>query len=100
MKITFEQAQAFVEALTGWDGVSAYGDDSGSRKSPHAYTHLESVLGLGRVLRTHNLGNFRVERSGPYCSLNRRRIEEFITYLRAVCDALELEIQVAEEKKP
>jgi hypothetical protein len=46
MNVTRSQAAAFVDSLTGWIDLS---EDNGTPKSPHALTHLNAVLGLGRV---------------------------------------------------
>ena len=52
MNLTRAQAQAFVEALTGWIDLS---EQNGTPRSPHAFTHLEAVFGKGEVATAQDM---------------------------------------------
>lgn len=44
-KVTLEQAEAFLDALVGWEDAG----ETQRPKSPHAFTHLSAILGLGKL---------------------------------------------------
>ena len=44
--VTLDQAMAFVEALTGQEGMNNEGDPSGRDRSPAALAHLRAALGM------------------------------------------------------
>ena len=96
-QVDFEQALAFVEALTGWEtvGYSEENSETVERpKSPHAITHLQAVLGA-RYVATSNIFEF----CANYPAKSQRAMaKNFIAYLRGVARALERGIKAGELK--
>lgn len=93
MTVTKEQALAFVEALTGYTAVADNGsDDCGERKSPHAATHLEAVLGQGNVANYLNVSRAFVKDDPKNIRFvpDRIKTEKLADYLEAVSSALYL----------
>lgn len=87
MKISREQAEAFIEALTGYDGTDANGE-GGHMRSPAAMAHLEAVLGLGKGPTPYKLFVARRSKESPVPVPNAEKacleMAAFAEYLHAV----------------
>jgi len=87
MRVTHEQAQAFVAALTGYEEINEVGDEKGRPRSPAALTHLQAALGLFGVA-----GFYEVRQSALKAAWNdptyHPKVRALADYLRAVADAL------------
>ncbi len=79
-KPTREQAEAFVDALTGYDAINEDGDPCGRPNSPGAFAHLRSVLCFGMVPTLYTVAS-------PLPN-SKERVARFVSYLRGVADAL------------
>lgn len=85
-KLQRERALAFVEALTGHDGLNEAGDPSGPTASPAALRHLEAMLGHAGVPTAYEAR--RATEKGPADPQNSPRVVALASYLRQIADAL------------
>jgi len=87
MRVTHEQAQAFVAALTGYEEVNEVGDEKGRPRSPAALTHLQAALGLFGVAGFYEVRQSALKDAWDDPTYH-PRVRALADYLRAVADAL------------
>ncbi len=83
MEITKEQAKAFLNAVCGWEEIA---DQQSRPKSPHAWTHLEAILGYSNVPTTDAIYLLGTQKP---------KLHRFAEYLICVGERL---LEIAQEK--